>query len=487
MSTSAASRSPAPAARPALGIVAVAALAAACAVGPDFVRPPPLAVGRYRVAPAAEPDGVTLAPDWWRLFGSPALDALVARALAASPTLAAAEHTLRASEERLRAGHGLFAPTVTLAADADRERAVPVVDGTTGAPSIFNVFTAGGSIGYLLDVFGGARRTVEALHAGVDYQRCLARAAALTLAADVVDTAIARAAADAEREATVRLLVVLHLELDATRAAVEAGTTPYADILVVRASLAAAEVALAGLRQRLSASEDLLATLTGVAPAAAMLPDIPLASLVAPAHVPLVVPSRLAHRRPDILASEALLHAASANIGVATAAMFPALSLAGSYGGTATAFGELTDAGQRFWAVGPALAVPLFQGGALWHQRGAALETFRAAQASYRATVLAGFAQVADSLAALDNDAAALVGLEDARRAAADNLGLVRVAADAGLVAELAAYVAEAALRQAEVAAFAARATRAEDSVALVVALGGGWAEPAAALADPAP
>lgn len=458
----------------------------ACAVGPDFTRPALIEANRYTAEPmpastiAADGQtqrftpGGTLNAEWWRLFHSDQLDAVVQQALAGNPTLQASEATLRQSEHNLRAGYGVFFPQAGVEFDAARER-TPARQGIQTSPAVFNLITLSGTISYALDLFGGERRTVEGLRAQVDYQRYLSNAAYLTLSANVVNTSIARAAYIAEVRATEELIGLQQQQLTSTEALLRAGTVAYSATLSLRGMIAANEATLAPLRQKTAQTEDLLASLEGAVPYKANLPDIDLAGFSLPLDLPVSLPSDLARQRPDILASEAQLHAASASIGVATAAMFPSISLSATYGGAASGFGALPAASGRFWSIGPSASIPVFQGGKLWYERKAAIDAYHAAQAAYRQTVLDAFAQVADSLQAVAHDAQALQANVDAQQAAADALGLVQVNYQAGLVSYVDVWAADVQFHLATIAYLQAVAQRYQDTVALFVALGGGW------------
>jgi len=459
----------------------------ACAVGPDFVRPAPLEADRYTTeampASTVEADaqvqhfaaGAALDTDWWRLFKSAQLDDTVRRALDNNPTLQASEASLRQSQDKVRAGYGVFFPQVGANLGAVRERIAPLQQGLQSPPSVFNLITLNGTIGYAFDLFGGERRAVEGLKAQVDYQRYAAKAAYLTLSANVVNTCIARAAYIAEVRATEQLIGLQRDELKSTEVQVRAGTAPYSDVLSLRSLIAANQAALAPLKQKISQTEDLLASLEGVVPSKVSLPDLELTGLSPPLDLPVSLPSDLARQRPDILSSEAQLHAASANIGVATAAMFPSITLNAAYGGSASSFGQLSAASGQFWSIGPSVSIPLFQGGRLWYGRKAAIDAYQAAQATYRQTVLDGFAQVADALKALEHDAQALQAEVEAQRAAGEALKLLQVDYRAGLVSYLEVWTADVQFQEATIGYLQAVAQRCQDTVALFVALGGGW------------
>jgi NodT family efflux transporter outer membrane factor (OMF) lipoprotein len=470
-----------------LGIMA-AAMLTACTVGPDFVHPAPPDADRYtrealptgaitadergqHFAPGAEVDG-----DWWRLFKSESLDMVVRQALADNPSLQATEASLRQSQDNLRAGYGVFFPQVGAGGQAVRQRTAPTLQlGLLAPGSVFNLVTLSGVISYAIDVFGGERRTVEGLQAQVDYQRYASKAAYLTLSANVVNTGIARAAYGAQIRATEQLIDLESQQLRTTETLVHAGVAPYANLLSLRSLIAANQATLAPLKQKLSQAEHLLASLEGVVPSKVTLPEIVLTELSLPADLPVSLPSDLVRQRPDILLAESQMHVASANIGVATAAMFPSFSLTGSYGAAGTNIENFSAANGRFWSIGPTVSIPLFEGGRLWYERKAAIDAFEQSQATYRQTVLDAFAQVADSLTALEHDAETLQAQVEAQRAAGEALNLLQINYRAGLVAYLDVLVADVQFHEATIGYLQAVAQRHQDTVALFAALGGGW------------
>jgi NodT family efflux transporter outer membrane factor (OMF) lipoprotein len=459
----------------------------ACAVGPDFVRPAPPGAGRYTREPlpaaTVSADGqaqqfapdAALSADWWRLFKSAQLDAVVRLAIANNPTLQAAEASLRQSQDNLRAGYGVYYPRVDAEAGASRQRTAPLQQGLKTSNSIFNLVTLSGTVSYAIDVFGGERRTVEGLRAQTDYQRYAVMAADLTLSANVVNISIARAAYAAQIRATEQLIDLEGQQLHLAEVQFSSGTIAYSNVLSKRSLIAANQALLAPLQQKISQAEDLLATLEGVVPSKATLPDIELTELAVPIDLPVSLPSDLVRQRPDILSAEAQLHVASANIGVATAAMFPSFSLSGTYGAASNRFSTLSAASGRFWSIGPSATIPVFQGGALWYGRKAAIDAFQQSQAAYRETVLGAFAQVADSLKALEHDAEALKAQADAKLAAGEALSLLQANYRAGLVAYPDVLVADVQAHEATIAYLQAVAQRHQDTVALFAALGGGW------------
>jgi len=471
----------------AAAILAVAALTPGCAVGPNYRRPeaPPVThyahggdptetVSAHGTAQRFTP-GAQLAPDWWRLFACERLDALVEEALRANPGLEAAQASLRASEDNLRGGYGIFYPQAEADAAATRQRFAPIKFGEAAGGSVFNLFTLSASVSYALDVFGGQRRLIEGLHAQVDLQRATEQATYLTLIANIVNTVVARAAYRAEVDATNELIELQRQQVALARVQVSAGTAPYSNVLSLESQLASTEATVPQLEQRLAQSEDLLATLVGHVPAEWTPSDIGLTDLSLPADLPVSVPSELVRQRPDVLLAEATAHGASANIGVATAALLPTLSLTGSYSANSTTPGQLSAPAGRAWDVGAGLTQPLFEGGTLWYRRKAALDEYRQASALYRQVVLAAFAQVADTLRALEHDAAALRAQDQALASAREALHLVHANYEAGLATYLDVLSADAQYHQATINDLQTVAVRYQDTVALYVALGGGW------------
>ena len=465
----------------------IVAMIGGCAVGPDFVRPAPPNADRYTRTPQTDAtivadghaqhfmSGAAIPADWWRLFESAQLDAVVQKAITNNPTLQASEASLRQSQDNLRAGYGVFFPQVQADAAATRQRTPSGQQGSQTSGRIFNLLTLSGTISYSLDVFGGERRTVESLRAQADYQVYENKAAYLILSANVVNASIARAAYAAQIRATEQLIELENQQLHITEGQVRAGIVPYANVLSLRSLMAAQQASLAPLEQNVSQAEHLLATLEGVLPSQVALPDIDLIGLALPVNLPVSLPSELVRQRPDILAAEAQMHAASAKIGVATAAMFPSFSLSGTYGVAGPNLNALSAASGQFWSIGPSATVPVFQGTSLWYGRRAAIDVYQQSQANYRETVLGAFEQVADSLKALEHAAEALKAEAEAQNAAGEALKLLQANYRAGLVAYLDVLVADVQFHEATIGYLQAVAQRHQDTVGLFVALGGGW------------
>ena len=462
-----------------IAALAMSALLGGCAVGPNFHRPTPPAVDRYRAADDAA-GGLALdreapiAQVWWHVLGSPELDALVAHGLANSPDVAAAEARLRSAQALLRAGYGAFFPQVSGDAEATRERYSPSRLGEGGAGEVFSLFTPSVAVSFVVDLFGGNRRMVEGLHATATAQAQTLRATRLTLAGNIASTAIIRAAFHEEVTAWRDIVAADQAQLEAGRARTHAGTEPYSSELALAQSLESARAGLKAAEVKAGQADDLLAVLVGDPPASAHLPDIPLSALHLPDRLPLRLPSDLVRQRPDILVAEATAHAASAQIGVATAAMLPQLTLSAGAGSSANSVGALFGPGTGVWNYGAGLTAPLFSGGTLINKRAAAKADYQAAIAVWRQTVVTAFGQVADVLTANAGDGAADEAETRASLDAETAFHLAEADRSAGLISESDLAASRAAWQSAHVTALSARATHLQDAVALYVALGGG-------------
>jgi NodT family efflux transporter outer membrane factor (OMF) lipoprotein len=472
-------------------LVAMAALAAAgCMVGPNFQRPEAPHTARYTEgvlphetasAPAAGgaaqrfvPDG-KLPAEWWSLYRSEPLDRLIRDALAGSPTLAAARATLVQAQENLNARAGaLLYPAVNANASATREKFSQASFGGGSGTALFNLYNASVSVSYMLDVAGGNRRQLEALAALVDYQDYQLEAAHLALTSNIVTVAIREASLRAQIQATREILAAEQEQVRRVQRQYELGGVARLELIAQRAQAAQTEATLPGLESALAQTRHQLAVLTGRLPSEVAVPEFDLETLHLPDELPVSLPSELVRQRPDIRAAEALLHQASAQIGVATANLYPQITLTGSFGAQANELHNLL-AGPSIWSLGAGVLQPLFRGGELEAERRAAVAAFDAAQAQYRDTVLQAFRNVADVLRALEGDARTVKAQGEAEALARDTLELTRKQYQLGGTSYLALLVAQRAYEQARLNLVVARAARYADTAALFQALGGGW------------
>jgi len=397
------------------------------------------------------------------------------QSVANNPTLQAAQASLRQSEDNLRAGYGIFFPQLSAGFQPTRQQFSPARFGQSTGASTFNLYTFTTTVSYILDVFGGERRTVEGLGAQVDVQYYNAQGTYLTLSGNIVNAMVAEAAYQAEIEATEQIIGFLEEQTRITAAQARAGTVPYSNLLSIQSQLATTEATLPPLRQQLAHTRHLLATLAGQAPADWAPPRVTFSELKLPDDLPVSLPSDLVRQRPDILVAEAQLHSASAQIGVATAAMLPNFDLTANYGLNSTTLSTLFASNADFWTLGASLATPVIQGPTLWFQRKAAIDAYQQALANYRQTVLAALAQVADALDALQHDAEVLDAESQAFSTAAEALHLIRANYQAGTVNYLQVLIADFQYQQADLGYIQAMGQRLQDTAALFVALGGGW------------
>ena len=468
---------------------AVSLALAGCAVGPDFSTPKlPAAANAYSDtalpgATASAPDagalgaaqhlayGQDLPARWWALFHSEALNTLITRALEQNPTLASAQASLRQASENFRATAGsLDYPSVTGQLGATRERSTSL----SATPSDFTLYNAGVNVSYTLDVFGGSRRQIESMKAAVDYQRYEVEATYQTLVSNVVTTAIQEASLRAQLEATRAVLDAQQQQLAVIKKQFALGAVASTTVLSQGTLVAQTRAQLPALEKSLSQARHQLAVYVGAFPGEAGLPEFRLDSLQLPSELPVSLPSELARQRPDIRASEALLHQASAQVGVATANLYPQITLSGSYSGNRVEAGGV-GVGSTLWSLGAGLTQPLFNGGSLRAKRRAADAAYDQAAASYRETVLKAFQNVADALRAVDADATALAAQADAAGQARKAMELSTRQYALGGISYLALLDAQRTYQQSLVSFSTAQAARLADSAALFVALGGGW------------
>jgi NodT family efflux transporter outer membrane factor (OMF) lipoprotein len=475
-----------------------AALLSAC-VGPNFHRPAAPTVDRYTIEPLAAATTAALGVggaaqrflsqqdvprNWWTLFGSDELDALVKDALRSNPEVASAQAALRQAMENTAAQRGSYFPTAQASIDASRNRdATGVVQPTLqSGKAVYSLFTPQVTISYVPDVFGANRRAVESLAAQAEANRFQLDATYLTLTANVVTTAVQEASLRAQIAGTERVIALERESLAVLRHELELGAIAEADVYAQDAALAQLESSLPPLNRQLHQARDQLAVLTGRLPADFTSAPITLEALSLPADLPLGVPSQLVERRPDVRAAEAQLHAATAQVGVATANLLPQLTITGDIGSTAALFTDLFKPGTGFWNLGAHASQTLFAGGTLVHRKRAADAALDQAAAQYRGVVLTAFQNVADALHALDSDADALQAASRAEEAAQKSLGVARHQLELGSVGYLALLYSEQTYQQAVVSLAQARGNRLADTAALFQALGG-----AIAPADTAP
>jgi NodT family efflux transporter outer membrane factor (OMF) lipoprotein len=473
--------------------IAIAAPTTACAVGPDFEPPTNPEVTGYTSQPLAEKtdsaevtggevqrfvQGLDIPGQWWTLFHCTGLNALLEEALKNNPTLPAAEAALTQAWENVYAAQGAFFPTVTASFSPSRNKtATGAVSAAsaTGSP-FFSLYTGQLIVSYMPDVFGGTRRQVESLTATAEFQRFQVEAAYLTLTSNVVAAAVQEASLRGQIAATEEIIRIEGQALAIVRKQFELGQIAGADVAAVEATLAQAEATLPPLRKQLAVQRDLLTALIGRFPSQEPAEQFELAALQLPQELPVSLPSKLVEQRPDVRSAEAQMHAASAQIGVAIAAMLPQITLSPSVGSSSNQISQfIMPPGTTFWTLVGSATQTIFDAGTLLHKKRAADAAFDEAAALYRSTVLTAFQNVADSLHALQSDAETLKAAYAAERAAFKSLEITRRQLQLGAIGYLGLLTAENTYQTALIALVQAQAARYADTAALFQALGGGW------------
>jgi NodT family efflux transporter outer membrane factor (OMF) lipoprotein len=420
--------------------------------------------------------GLNIPAQWWRIFHSAELDALVGEALKNSPTLEAAKQALRAAQEQVKAQQGAFYPSVSASLQPSHQAFAETLSSPLqSGNSIYNLTTTQVSVSYTPDLFGANRRAVESLVAQADQQRFELEAARLTLASNVVLAAIQDASLRAQIDETQAIIQEQRQTLASFRRQFQLGQVSKADLAAQEALVAQSQAALPPLEKAFRINRDLLSALMGRTPGEPLDVRFDLLSLTLPEQLPLSLPAQLVEHRPDVRIAEAELHAASAQVGVAVAARWPNLQIEANAGSAALGLVPSFSSAANFWNVAATLTQPVFQGGTLLHRQRAAEAAYREAAAQYRATVVGAFQNTADVLHALWTDADALRADQVAETASRKSLDIARRQLGLGDVSPLMVLNAEESDHQAQLTLLQARASRYADVAALFQALGGGW------------
>ena len=462
---------------------------AGCTVGPDFKRPEVPAntdYSREKLTATAQADidaggaaqrliaGMDIPGQWWTLFRSPTLNALVEEALRANPDVSAAQAALRQANELVYADQASLFPSVNANASKTREKVSGVTAGLPESP-ILTVSSASLNVSYAPDVFGGTRRQIESTTAQAEYERFQLEATYLTLTANVVNTAISLASVRDQVAATETIIRLQSDQLDVLQAQRRLGAIGDSDVLTQQTALAQTRATLPPLQKQLAQTRNQLMAYLGRFPNQDRGEAFNLASLHLPEELPVSLPSAIVGQRPDVRSAQAQLHQASANIGVAVDNQLPQFSITGSLGSTAASGTKLFSAGTGVWSLAGAIAQPIFDAGALEHRKRAAVAAYDESAARYRGTVITAFQDVANSLRALEADADALNQQVVAERSAQANLDLVQAQFKLGAVAYINLLNAQQSYQNTVLSRVKAQAARYSDTTALFQALGGGW------------
>ena len=465
--------------------VVIAATLSACAVGPSFERPAAPVSQRYTAAQDVSVTntdivlqqvnlGGDLPTEWWTLFKNDALTRLIQQALANNQTIAAAQATVQQMQALAEAKTGVRYPQIDLNASSGRQKYGAQFLGGFTPPPPFTYYAFGAAVSYTLDYTGGTKRSIEQQRALAEYQQHQLQAAQLTVAGNVVMRAIEIAAIQAEIHTLEELLAEDQRNLQMVQAAFSAGSVSRVDVLSAQSQLASDATKLPPLRQQLSEVRNMLVVLTGREPGAVTPESFDLTAFELPQQLPVDLPSDLVHQRPDILAAEAQLHAATAAVGVATANLYPRITLSATFGQQALEAGDLFDRSSSAWGLIGNLTAPVFDGGRLRAERRATLAALAAEAARYRQVVLQSFAQVADALDAIDHSAEQLVVESQALTVAQQSLDLIRESFNEGNVGVLQVLDSERLYQQARLGYVRAQAQRLRSTAQLFAAVGRG-------------
>jgi NodT family efflux transporter outer membrane factor (OMF) lipoprotein len=447
-----------------------------CAVGPDYHKPDAPVPAQFKELEGwrqATPGDAAPRGPWWTLFGDAELDGLMKRVDVSNQTILAADARFRQARAVVdQARAGLF-PTVTANGSAARTKSPSLPNAPSFATGAVNNFNASLNASWELDLWGRVRRSVEAGEASWQGSSAELEAARLSARASLAQAYFSLRVADAARRVLEETVASYQRTLELTQNRYKAGVAARVDIVQAEVQLKGAQASLLDVGVQRAQFEHAIALLVGVPPAQFSLAPVT-AELKIPS-IPVVVPSELLQRRPDIASAERAMAAANAQIGVATAAYYPSLTLTGAAGSRTTQLADLLTAPTRFWSLGAAAAETLFDGGLRRATTEQARAAYDAQVATYRQTVLTGFQEVEDNLVALrilDEEARIQNEVVEGARHA---LELTENQYRAGVVGYLNVIAAQQVLFNNQRTQFDVLGRRLTASVALVRALGGGW------------
>lgn len=465
-----------------------APLLTGCTVGPDFVQPDSHAPQGYLSDKETLPQsdqravmGKQIEGDWWSQFHNKALDDVISAGLNGNHDIATAKARVAEAQDEVAAAEGGFWPQLSLDATAGKQKYGKSLFGPSNfVIPPFAYYSVGPAVTLPLDIFGGTRRSVEEKQALEQYQEHELNAAYLELSGNIVAQSLTLAAAHAQITALQQILDDDHRNISLVEKAFKAGSVTQLDVLSAKSQLASDETLLPPLKQQESVARHALSILAGKSPSEWSPPEFTLDQFTLPSELPVSLPSELAHKRPDILAAEAQLHAASAAIGVATANMYPSISLTGTLTQQALSPHDLFGAAANAWGFAANITQPLFEGGTLDAKRKAAKDHYQAALSTYQQTVITSFGKVADNLAAITHDGELLAAQQQAANVARDSLALARKSYNAGNTGVLQVLDAERLYAQAQLGTSKIAAQRYLDTAQLFINLGGTTVPPAA-------
>jgi NodT family efflux transporter outer membrane factor (OMF) lipoprotein len=467
------------------GLLCSALLIGGCAVGPDYIRPDLGLPADYlpgNEAPSVKNDAQrfiearSIPAQWWRVFGSDKINHLVDMAFTHNPSVGEALAALEQARWNVRAQEGAFFPQINGEWASTRQK-LPAPE---GAPprfkgEIFSLHTPQVNVGFVPDVWGKNRRAVEALMSVADAQYYQLEATYLTLASNTV-VAVIEEASLAEQIAATRDIVNINKRILGTlNRQFQVGTASGLDVASQEAQLAQAQSLLPPLEKAYEQQRNLIAVLTGNFPADANWAPETLSAIHLEQNLPVIVPSQLIDQRPDVRGAEAQVHAASADVGVASANLLPQFGISGDVGASARLLSDLFTPQSLVWSITGSIMQPIFKGGTLLAEKRAAEAAFMEAASAYRSTVLAAVQDVANVLRAIEADNNAVRAALAYQKASEKALKMVETELAAGQVAISVLLTSQQNYQQSKLSVIQARGLLLADTAALFQALGGGW------------
>ena len=463
-----------------LALLVMAFSLGACTLGPDYQRPELPVPNEYKQAEgwkAATPADVLQRGNWWMLYGDAELNALVARLNVSNQNLAAAEAQYRQARALVRGARSQLFPTLGASAGATRTGQGGSTNSTVQSGSSISGVSESYSLGldasWELDIWGRLRRNLEANRANMQASAADLAAVRLSLQSELVQTYLQLRVMDEQQRLFDQTVAAYARSLRLTDNQYQAGIVPKSDVSQARAQLKSTQAQAIDLRWQRAQMEHAIAVLIGVPPSELNIAerrDIPRLP-----EVPLALPSQLLERRPDIASAERQVMAANAQIGVAEAAWYPDLTLSASGGYRNSSFSNLISLPNRFWSLGPQLAVTLLDFGGRRADLEAAEASYDQTVATYRQTVLDSFREVEDNLVQLRVLAEEAVVQREALEAAQESLRLIENQYRAGTVDFLSVVTVQTTALNNERTNLTLLGDRLTASVQLIAALGGGW------------
>ena len=446
---------------------------AGCTVGPDYKRPTvetPSAYKELKGWQPAEPQDQLPRGNWWEIYRDTTLNSLVSQVAVSNQNVLAAAAQYRQATALLDAALAEFWPNVSAGVSSISSHAASTQFAINGVNTFDNLSL---NASWEMDVWGRIRRLVEANRASAEASAADLRAAVLSIQTTLVESYMQLRVVDQQIALLQRTVAAYRTSLQITQNLYEGGTVSNLDVALANTQLKSTQAQLIDLGVQRAQLEHAVALLIGKAPA-----DFSLAannSLPALPIIPLSLPSALLERRPDIAAAERRVAAANAQIGVAQAAFFPALILNAAGGYQGASFANLLSAPNQFWSFGPALAGTLFDGGLLSAQKAQAVAVYDSSVANYRQTVLTGFQEVEDNLAALRILKQEIEVQQAATESAQTALLITNNQYQAGTVSYLSVMTVQVTSLNADSSELNMVGRDLVASVGLVTALGGSW------------